>query len=119
MSNVSTIVNAVRSAKAALKDLVITVPVSKISYVYNPATGRNVPTTSSVNIDIAIMSFDFRDIDGDNVREDDLKGFVFTIDQNIDFDDEVIYDGTVYKVKAVKKHLAGETLVALEIHLRK
>jgi hypothetical protein len=120
MSNVSTIVKAVESLKKALGDIVVNTILEKAgTKVYDTATGKATDTTTSPTIDIAITQFDFKEIDGTNVRSDDLKGVVFDTDKDIDTDDRIQYNTVSYKIINSKPIYAGATLVATEVQLRK
>lgn len=119
MSNVSEIVKGVKEAKKALGDLVVTVPFISTTSTYNRSTGKVTESVTTPTIELVITSFEFTEIDGVNVKSEDLKGVVFDTDKDIDTNDRITYDGVNYKILAVKKIMAGTTLVALELHLRK
>lgn len=118
MSNVSEIVNGVRQAKIALGDLVVKIPLNKNSGAYNTSTGKvTLDPTSTPTIEIAITAYEADEIDGANIREDDLKGFVFDTNQSIDTDDTLVYGGITYTIKTILPIMAGNTLVGLQVHL--
>lgn len=114
------IVRGVAEAKKALGDLVVTVPLTKVgSSTYDTATGKVTSAETLPNIEIAVTAFSLEEIDGTNVRMDDLKGVIFTTSQEIDNEDLIRISGIQYKVVHVQRHMAGNTLVAYEVHLRK
>lgn len=120
MSNVSTIVKGIESAKKALGDLVFTTTLRKVgSSTYDSSTGKVTPAETLPTIEMSVTSFTFKEIDETNVRSDDLKGVIFTTSQVIDTEDVVVVGGIDYKIRAVQRHMAGNTLVAYEVHLRK
>ena len=119
MSNVSDIVSGTLEAKLALGDLVVILTLNKISAAYVPGTGKTTNTSSAPTIEAVVYSYTADEVDGSNVLARDLKAIVFTVDQDIDTSDTIVYDGVTYKICSIKKHLAGNTLVVLEVQLRK
>lgn len=120
MSLATDVVKGVEEAKKALADLVISVPLTKVgTSTYNTSTGKLTPSESTPTIEMCVTAFGHDEIDGTNVRSDDLKGVVFTVSQDIDSEDRVTIGGVEYKVCGVQRHFAGEILVLYEVHLRK
>jgi hypothetical protein len=120
MSNVSAIVSGVATLKKSLGDLLVVTTMEKAgAKVYNTATGKATDTPTILSIEMAVTEFKFDEIDGTNVRSDDLKGYIFDTDKDIGLDDRVVYNGISYKICNPKPIMAGTTLVVTEVQLRK
>ena len=119
MSLVQTIIAAVALAKSQLDDLIIDTTLRRVSSVYDSTTSKTVETEITVSISIAIIKFEFKEIDGALVQEGDLKGVVFDVTQSIDLTDRIAFKGVEYQIMKLVPIYAGDTLVLIEVQLRK
>ena len=119
MSLSKSIIKAISSAKAALGDLVVPMTLVKKSGVYDTTTGKVTETESLPIVSVAITQFEFQEVDGVNVRSDDVKGFIFDTDQAIDTEDKLMVNDIEYTIVSVKPYIAGSDVVINEVHLRK
>lgn len=114
-----TVMKAVESAKIALSDAVVPVDLIKYAKSYNSQTGKNDQVEQRSTINLAITQFEFKEIDGTNIRSDDLKGFIFEVDQDISTECFVEYNETKYRVMSVRETRVGNVVVIVEVQLRK
>lgn len=122
MSLAQAVIDGVIKAQAALGNLVIdavlkTNPVSN----YNVTTGNNEVSYTDTNIRATVVNWEFKEIDGNSVREDDVKLLVFNTDGllNINENDKITMSSEVFNVKRVKKERVGIYSPVLIVQLRK
>mgnify|MGYP003440659969 FL=1 len=122
MSLAQAVIDGVIKAQAALGNLVIdavlkTNPASN----YNVTTGNNEVSYTDTNIKATVVNWEFKEIDGNSVREDDVKLLVFNTDGllNINENDKITMSSEVFNVKRVKKERVGIYSPVLIVQLRK
>ena len=122
MSLAQAVIDGVIKAQAALGNLVIdavlkTNPASN----YNVTTGNNEVSYTDTNIKATVVNWEFKEIDGNSVREDDVKLLVFNTDGllNINENDKITMSSEVFNVKRVKKVRVGIFSPVLIVQLRK
>ena len=111
------VIDAVNKAKIALGDAVITCQLIKNTSTYS--NGKSTLTPASADIELTIADFDFNQVDGENVRVDDVKVVVFTVSADIDENDEIELDDVRYKVIKINPVRIGSSIAVLEVQLRK
>lgn len=120
MSLASQIVSAVNQAKASLGDLVITATVTKVTNVsYSTTTLNPTQTSASPTVDGFVSQWDEDELDGEKVRSDDVKFYVFPTTVEIAHGDTVSFDGTKYSVERVSPVKAGIQTALTLVQLRK
>jgi len=122
MSLAQAVIDGVIKAQAALGNLVIdavlkTNPVSN----YNTATGTNEVSYTDTTIQATPVAWEFKEIDGNSVREDDVKLLVFNTSGllNINQNDKISMSSEIFNVKRVKKERVGLFSPVLIVQLRK
>ena len=122
MSLAQAVIDGVIKAQAALGNLVIdavlkTNPASN----YNVTTGNNEVSYTDTNIKATVVNWEFKEIDGNSVREDEVKLLVFNTDGllNINENDKITMSSEVFNVKRVKKERVGIYSPVLIVQLRK
>jgi hypothetical protein len=119
MSLVKTIVDNVVKAQKALKDLVISLPVTSYSEgAYDPATGTVTKTPTTVNVNAVPIDWDDDEVDGNLVKKSDIKMVVFSEEIELDTTDLVDYNGGKYKIHHIEPVRAGTRVPVRIIQLR-
>lgn len=119
MSLKEVIIDAVATAKQQLGDLIIDVVLRRVQSQYDPSVSKTVTTELTSTIQMAILKFEFKEIDGSLVKSDDMKGLIFNVDQDIKITDKVSFQNIEYDVIKLTPTYAGDTLVLIEVQLRK
>lgn len=120
MSLAADIVKAVGDAKSALGDLVRNASLLTVSSAYNVATGENVETVVETIIEYAPEDFSDRELEGELVKETDLKIIVFNTlgTLNIRNQDKIRIDGVNYEVYRVRRVYVGGSYPIMNVYLK-
>jgi hypothetical protein len=87
---------------------------------YNTTTGSSGVTTSDTNVTAAILSYDKKFIDGQNIKAEDLQAFVTPKASTAPKQgDSMVVQGTVYRILAVSIVSPAGVPVLYECQLRK
>lgn len=122
MSLAQAVIDGVIKAQAALGNLVIdAVLKTNPSTNYNTGTGINEVTYTDTAIKGTVVNWEFKEIDGNSVREDDVKFLVFNTEGLLDINenDMISLASEVFNVKRVKKERVGLYSPVLIVQLRK
>lgn len=119
MSLVKLITDAVNQARVQLGDLIVATQLRRVAGTYDKSTSKVIQTEKISTVNIAIIKFEFKEIDGTLVRTDDLKGLIFDTDQDVQDSDKLMFNGVEYEIIKTTPTYAGSTLVLLEVQLRK
>lgn len=121
------VLNAVKAAKSALSDLVVTVShVQRGVAVHVPGTAPTYPETLT-DVSIVFVKYESKEIDGQRVLASDWKGLVFPEDSVNPLPNDIIRvpSGLTdllagdYRIIDNDKTMAGDTVALHTLQLRK
>lgn len=117
----STIYSAVIGAKGKLGSLVIqaTLKVANVP-TYNAASGVKSTTSTDKSIEVVIDKFAFNEIDGEQVKNSDVKLVMFNNDDTVpSLSDKVVLNGVTYDLINVSPVQAGSKVIIFMLQLRR
>jgi len=113
------VLSSVDRARTALGDLVITATVTKTASVYDNDLLKVVNTTSTRTVQGFVSAWDYNEVDGSNVRVDDVKFYAFPSITVITHNDPVTVNGVSYVVVKVAPVMAGSRVALTQVQLRR
>jgi hypothetical protein len=117
----ASVLSAVRAAKIALQDLMVTasyVPRGEVTYV--PGSAPSYPEGAAKTVKMALVQFDREEIDGGRVQYGDRKGIVLADDDlsSAKVGDKITVGSTSYVVVSPELYDVGGEVAAMQLHLR-
>lgn len=125
----STILGAIKSAKSAFEDLLLTVEyVARAAVEYEPGDEYEASEESGISVRMVFTRFDSREVDGDRIQASDWRGLIFpeTGLPRFNTNDVIrVPPGLVdviegdYRIKTYNPVMVGDTVGLHQFQLRK
>jgi hypothetical protein len=114
------ILAGVNSARSALSDLLVQVPMTRRGVATHVPGQIPVYPTTEVTISIAVVGYTAKEIDGQRILINDMKGIIFPTSDFMEPkpNDLIQFDDLKYRVIHNEKIMAGDTVALSVVQLR-